>query len=107
MPDCGGLAVDPSDTVLVKKLYSAFFGTTLDQSLACARRLVLAGINTHSCIRMTALDAYQRDWEVILAEDCVDSYDQEHHAVSLGYMRDKIASVMSNEAIENMLAAAG
>jgi len=100
------LAVDPSDTVLIKKRYSAFYGTTLDQVLADLRPdgLILAGINTHACIRMAAIDAYQRDWEVVLAADCVDSYDQEHHEISLRYMKDKIASVMSNEEIRNMLA---
>jgi isochorismate hydrolase len=61
--------------------------------------LILAGINTHACIRTTAIDAYQRDWPVVLAGDCVDSYDQEHHAISLAYMKDKIAGVMSNDEI--------
>jgi nicotinamidase-related amidase len=100
------LAVDPSDTVVIKKRYSAFYGTTLDQDLADLRPdgLILAGINTHACIRMTAIDAYQRDWEVILAADCVDSHDREHHDISLRYMRDKIASVRSNEEIQKMLA---
>ena len=99
------LAVDRSDTVLVKKRYSAFYGTTLDQVLADLRPdgLILAGINTHACIRMAAIDAYQRDWEVILAADCVGSYDQEHHEISLRYMKDKIAAVMSNEEIRKML----
>jgi len=99
------LAVDRSDTILVKKRYSAFFGTTLDQVLADLRPdgLILAGINTHACIRMAAIDAYQRDWQVILAADCVGSYDQEHHEISLRYMKDKIAAVMSNEEIRKML----
>jgi isochorismate hydrolase len=67
--------------------------------------LIFAGINTHACIRMAAIDAYQRDWEVILAANCVDSYDREHHEISLRYMKDKIASVMTNEEIQRMLAA--
>jgi isochorismate hydrolase len=58
--------------------------------------LILAGINTHACIRMTAIDAYQRDIPVILAADCIGSYDREHHEISLRYMKDKIAVVMSN-----------
>jgi len=53
---------------------------------------------------MTAIDAYQRDWQVILAADCVDSYDREHHEISLRYMSGKIASVMTNEEIRGMLA---
>jgi nicotinamidase-related amidase len=66
-----------SDKVIVKKRYSAFFGTDLDETLAAMRTetLVLAGINTHACIRTTAIDAYQRDYEVIVAADCVASYD--------------------------------
>ena len=101
------LAVDPSDTVLIKKRYSAFHGTELDQVLDKLRPdgLIFAGINTHACIRMAAIDAYQRDWEVILAANCVDSYDREHHEISLRYMKDKIASVMTNEEIQRMLAA--
>jgi len=52
---------------------------------------------------MTAIDAYQRDWKVILASDCVDSYDRQHHDVSLKYMKDKIASVMTNEELRTLL----
>jgi nicotinamidase-related amidase len=100
------LAVGSTDTILVKKRYSAFYGTRLDQCLADLRPdgLILAGINTHACIRMTAIDAYQRDWEVILANDCIDSYDRQHHDISLRYMKEKIASVMTNEDIRKMLA---
>ena len=100
------LAVDRSDTIIVKKRYSAFFGTNLDQVLASLKPdgLILAGINTHACIRMTAIDAYQRDLDVVLAADCVDSYDREHHDISLRYMKGKIASVMNNDEIRAMLA---
>jgi nicotinamidase-related amidase len=96
-----GLAVAPADPIVVKKRYSAFFGTGLDQLLnrLAPDTLILAGINTHACIRTTAVDAYQRDWPVILALDCIDSYDREHHEVSLRYMRDKIAAVRTNLAI--------
>ncbi len=95
------LSITPADTILVKKRYSAFYGTTLDKLLAQLRpdAIILAGINTHACIRTTAIDAYQRDWPVILAGDCIDSYDREHHEISLRYLNDKIATVMSNDEI--------
>ncbi len=101
------LVLAPSDTVLVKKRYSAFFKTGLDELLAQLKpdAISLAGINTHACIRATAIDAYQRDWPVVLASDCIDSYDREHHEVSLRYMKDKIARVMSNQEIESALTA--
>jgi isochorismate hydrolase len=99
------LAVAPSDTVLVKKRYSAFFGTALDEKLALLApdTIILAGINTHACIRTTAIDAYQRDWPVVLALDCIGSYDQEHHKVSLKYMKDRIAVVLTNQEIKSAL----
>jgi nicotinamidase-related amidase len=95
------LAYVSSDLVIVKKRYSAFFGTSLDELLAQIQpdSIILAGINTHACIRMTAIDAYQRDWPVILAADCVDSYDREHHDVTLRYLKDKMASLMTNREI--------
>jgi isochorismate hydrolase len=91
--------------VIVKKRYSAFFGTDLDRVLAklMPDAIILAGINTHGCIRMTAIDAYQRDWPVVLARDCVGSYDEEHHAVTLRYLHGKIAEVMTNDEIRAAL----
>ena len=90
-----------SDKTLTKKRYSAFFRTHLDDFLQGnhVRRLVLCGINTHACVRMTAIDAYQRDLRVILAEDCVGSYDQEHSRVSLDYLNGKIATLICSEDI--------
>jgi nicotinamidase-related amidase len=99
------LARAPSDVVIVKKRYSAFYGTNLDEVLArlAPNALIFAGINTHACIRTTAVDAYQRDWPVILAADCIDSSDKEHHEISMRYMNGKIGAVMSNEEIRSAL----
>jgi len=86
----------PQDLVIVKKRYSAFFGTQLDQLLDELQptQVILAGVNTHACVRMTAVDAYQRDLPVILAIDAINSYDQEYHRVSLRYLKQSIAQVM-------------
>ena len=94
----------PQDPVIVKKRYSAFFGTQLDQLLDELQpaQVILAGVNTHACVRMTAVDAFQRDLPVILAIDAVNSYDQEYHCVSLRYLKQGIAQVMHNdELMEN------
>jgi nicotinamidase-related amidase len=90
------LAPHPGDVELIKKRYSAFFGTSLDAIVGRqgVDTLVLVGVNTHACVRMTAIDAYQRDLDVIIAREAVGSYDREHAAVSLRYMDGKIASVM-------------
>jgi nicotinamidase-related amidase len=96
------IEVGPSDSTLIKKRYSAFFGTNLDSilgSLAC-ERIVVAGVNTHACVRATVIDAYQRDYDVLLAKDCIDSYDEQHHSISMRYMDGKLGVAMTNHQID-------
>ncbi|UCF61812.1 MAG: cysteine hydrolase, partial [Anaerolineaceae bacterium] len=95
----------PQDYEIIKKRYSAFFQTQLDNLLQENdwNPIVLAGVNTHACIRMTAIDAYQRDLDVIVAEDCIGSYDTEHHKITLNYLDGKIAKILSNIEIHKQL----
>jgi maleamate amidohydrolase len=91
----------PDDPHVIKKRYSAFFGTNLDRLLLvhAVDTVVLAGINTHACVRTTAIDAYQRDLNVIIPREAVGSYDRNHEDISLRYMNGKIASVLSAAAV--------
>ena len=95
------------EPVVVKKRYSAFFGTELDALLSAfaPATLVLAGINTHACIRTTAIDAYQRDYDVILAGDCVGSGDRAPHAMTMEYLEGHIVRVVSNTDLAAILRA--
>ena len=85
-----------SDPEFIKKRYSAFFGTGLEAYLqeTGITELTLAGINTHACVRTTAIDAYQRDLEVVIPRDCIASYDQKHHEITLKYLADRIAKLV-------------
>lgn len=91
-----------NDYEVIKKRYSAFFKTGLDDLLDRLKvdTLILGGVNTHACIRTAAVDAYQRDYEVILATDCIDSYDEEFHKVSLRYLGRSISEQLTNEEIK-------
>jgi len=96
-----------TDRTIIKKRYSAFFRTGLDQLLMDLEvdEIVICGINTHACIRTAAIDAYQRDFKVVLPSDCIGSYDREHARVSLDYMDGKIAAVATVAEIANQLRA--
>ena len=87
----------PDEHEIIKKRYSMFFGTDLDALLQRLKpsMLVLAGVNTHACIRMAAIDAYQRDYRTVIVRECVASPDHEHHAVSLRYLDGGIAQVVT------------
>ena len=95
----------PEDVTIVKKRYSAFYNTELEERLARAQPdiVIVAGVNTHACVRTTVIDAYQRDYNTIVAEECVASNDPEHGEITARYLNDKVAPFMSNAAIIDVL----
>jgi nicotinamidase-related amidase len=92
---------EKSDYEIVKKRYSAFFNTDLDELLGRLNVdiIIATGINTMTCVRTTAIDAYQRDYEVILALDGVDAYDVEQHENSIKYLQYAVARGLNNDEI--------
>ncbi|MFO1429195.1 MAG: aldehyde dehydrogenase family protein [Candidatus Competibacteraceae bacterium] len=78
----------PSETVLHKTGFSAFVDGSLDTVLRAGGidTLWLAGVQLQSCIRATALDAYQRGWTVWIVADAVGSEDPLHAAVTHRYL---------------------
>src|SRR5262245_22117835 len=85
------------DIEIIKKRYSMFFGTDLESLLQDLDidSLVLAGVNTHACIRTAAIDAYQRDFQVTIVRECVASKDVQHHKITLDYLDGGIAKVVT------------
>jgi isochorismate hydrolase len=88
-----------ADTIIVKKL------TNVDERLKdlCPEFLIIAGINTHACILTTVIDAFQLDYEVVLATQCIPSYDEAHHEMTKHYLQGTIAHLLPNNEILKML----
>ena len=94
------------DCTIFKNRYSAFFGSNLKSLLEQlgVDRLVVAGINTHACIRTSVIDAYQFDIKTIIPKDAVTSWDDEHHAITLRYFEKSMdLPVVDNKAVLTML----
>lgn len=71
------LAPLPSEPILAKPGFSAFDRTSLGERLDHERidTVLIAGLFLHNCVRATAIDAWLRNREVIVAEDATGSYD--------------------------------
>lgn len=95
------LQVDTGDYEVIKKRYSAFYKTDLEKCLndLAVNTLVLAGVNTHACIRTAAVDGFQRDFEIVLAQDAVDSYDKQFHDESVRYLEGRVGTFLTNAEI--------
>jgi nicotinamidase-related amidase len=91
----------PSDIVILKRQWGAFYGTDLDLQLR--RRglgtIVLCGISTEFGVESTARDAYERGYELIFAEDAMTGSTAESHANSVGHIFPRMGRVRSTEEI--------
>jgi nicotinamidase-related amidase len=82
------LAPEEDDYFVLKPKHSAFFATPLETLLAYlgVTTLILTGLTTDSCVSFTATDAFLRDFNVIVPEDCVAAIEPEDHRRALDSM---------------------
>ena len=77
--DCAFFAgfepLGPSEIVIPKRRYSAFFATDLALFLneQRVRTVVIAGVKTNVCIRATAQDAFANGFDVIVPREATNS----------------------------------
>lgn len=99
----------PTDIVVnTKKRYSAYLHTDLEFVLRDlgARTVLLAGVNTNSCILCTSFETVNRDFELIVMKDCVDSMDgEEAHQMALTLIETCLGRVLSWDQISAALGA--
>ena len=92
--------VAPGDVhVTTKRVMDSFHGTDLDTILARvfkAETVVLAGINTDTCVMATAFAAGNRGYKPVVISDCVASMRGiDQHWMALEIMSRSIAWVMT------------
>ncbi|HCQ49857.1 MAG TPA: cysteine hydrolase [Achromobacter sp.] len=83
------VAASPREFVVKHTRISAFYGTPLEETLRVigARRLVVAGVATHSVVEGTVRHAADIGFEVMVAEDACASANLSVHEASLASMR--------------------
>ncbi len=96
----------PSDRVIRKRQWGAFYGTDLDLQLR--RRgidtILLCGISTNYGVESTARDAYERGYNQIFIEDACTSRSAEDHAFPFRAIFPRIGLVRTTEDVLRALA---
>lgn len=84
-----GLDMPPSARFVPKRANSAFLGTDLEQQLRThgVDRLALAGAFIDGCVGLTAADAAQRGFDVVIVEDAIARCDERHGATLIEWLR--------------------
>jgi nicotinamidase-related amidase len=85
----------PSDIVILKRQWGAFYGTDLELQLR--RRglstIVLCGVATEFGVESTARDAYERGFEQVFAEDAMTGRTAESHANAIANIFPRMGRV--------------
>lgn len=78
VPEAG---VQPSDVVVEKRQWGAFYGTALDQLLRRRgiKTIVIGGIATNIGVESTAREGFDRGYQMVFAEDAMASISAEAH----------------------------
>jgi ureidoacrylate peracid hydrolase len=73
------------DYFIVKHRFSMFYSTTLDSLLRmlAISHLIVSGVATNVCVESTVRDAYFRDYDVTVIEDCVAGTMLDLHEATL------------------------
>ncbi len=95
----------PADLVVFKRRYSAFFATDLDLLLRerQIRRLLVAGVKTHVCVRATVQDAFAYGYEAIVLREATGSNYHHLHEASLEDINRYMGRVVSLEEARELL----
>jgi nicotinamidase-related amidase len=77
------------DLRVLKRKYSAFQGTDLDQLLRELKvdTVILTGVVTDICIQHTAADAFFKGYKIIVPKDCVEAVDAPTQEAAIRFMR--------------------
>jgi nicotinamidase-related amidase len=97
------LVPDENDYFVLKPKHSGFYNTTLDLLLDYlrVRTLILTGMATDVCVLFTAADAFMRDFELVVASDCVAAITPEKHRAALAQMKTALrAEVATSSRID-------
>ena len=91
------LDMRPTDSLLVKKYASCFFGTDLVPRLMNQRvdTLIITGCTTSGCVRATAVDAVQNGFRPMVVREAVGDRSSAAHEQSLFDLNAKYADVVS------------
>jgi nicotinamidase-related amidase len=95
------LEQSPSDVVVLKRQWGAFYGTQLDLQLRRrgVKTIVIGGIATNFGVESTARDAWERNYQLIFVEDAMSGISADAHHFAIANIFPRLGIVRSTNDI--------
>jgi nicotinamidase-related amidase len=93
------IAPEEGDFDIVKHRVSPFYGTSLEPILRAngIERIVMCGVSTNGVVHSGAREAHDRDYEVVILEDCCAGVTPEEHEHAISCL-SRYAAILSSQA---------
>jgi nicotinamidase-related amidase len=80
------IAPQDGDLLIVKHRVSPFYSTTLEAQLRAQgiTRIYCSGVSSQAVVQATVRDGHDRDYEMVVLEDCCAAHSAEEHKNSIG-----------------------
>jgi ureidoacrylate peracid hydrolase len=94
-----------NDFIVEKPRYSAFYGTNMDVVLRSLKAVTLffTGVATNICVESSIRDAFFRDYECVLVEDCCKAWNEESHLATVRNVIHGFGMVMASDEVLDAL----
>ena len=94
------LAPQPGDFDFVKQRVSPFHGTNLDLVLRTQgiSRIYCSGISTNAVVQAMVREGHDRDYEIVVLEDCCCALSEQEHTTSIEGLR-RFCSFVTSESV--------
>jgi nicotinamidase-related amidase len=91
----------PTDLVITKRHWGAFYGTELDQQLRRRgiKTIVIGGIATNFGVESTARTAFDRGYEIVFVEDAMTTVSPEAQQFAIQTIFPRMGRVRNTEAV--------
>lgn len=95
------LKPNKNDYVISKRRFNAFYQTDLEHMLRSwgIKTIVVTGIVTEVCVESTVREAFIRDFDVVVVEDGVSSWNQQRHDASIENMKFAFSKITNTHSL--------
>ena len=95
------LAPQPSDYVVVKPRFSAYYGTNMDNILKAlgTETILVGGISTQRSVEGTARDAKNRDTQCVVVSDCCTAGEEDVHEMTVKHVLPLLVRVRDTDEV--------